>query len=97
MSYRPTLRPTLAATVLLLLGACATPQERAAHMQAEVEHMMTVYGPACVRLGYAPGSDGWRGCVLSLDRKDAFPRNGPAGPYDGWGPDPRYGHWGSYW
>jgi hypothetical protein len=93
MSYRS----ALAATVLVCLGGCATPEQRAAHMQAEVEHMMAIYGPACVRLGYAAGTDAWRGCVLSLDLKDDVQRSGPAGPYDGWGPGYRYGYWGRYW
>ena len=81
----------------LLLAACATPQEQAARAQAQVEQMMAVYGPACSRLGYARGSDAWRGCVLQLSMKDdlqryGFDGPGPYGPY--WGP----GGWGpGYW
>jgi hypothetical protein len=51
---------------VLALAACTTPQERAAQAQADVERMMAIYGPACVRLGYAAQSDAWRSCVLSL-------------------------------
>lgn len=86
--------PLLAA---IALAGCVTPQQRAARMQAEVERMMAVYGPACARLGYAAGSDAWRNCVLSLDRKDDLQRLGSPGPYDDWGPGRWHGYWGRYW
>lgn len=82
----------------LLLAACSTPQERAAKMQAEMEHMMVVYGPACARLGYQANSDQWRNCVLQLSAKEEIER-ATVHPYYGWGPDywraSRY--WGPYW
>jgi hypothetical protein len=81
---------------LLFLAGCVTPQQRAAQMQAEVERMMAIYGPACARLGYAAGSDTWRNCVLSLDRKDDLQRLELSGAY-GWGPGYRYGRWGRHW
>ena len=77
----------LSACLLLTLAACATPQQRAARNQAEVERMMFEYGPACERLGYTPNGDGWRDCVLRLNARDDLQRY-PAGPgfYDGGGP-----------
>jgi hypothetical protein len=55
----------------LLLG-CATPAERAALVQAEVEEMIKVYGPACEKLGYTKDSDPWRECVLRLGTRDDY-------------------------
>jgi hypothetical protein len=89
--------PHAALAALLLFAGCVTPGQRAAQMQAEVERMMAVYGPACVRLGYAPGSDAWRNCVLSLDRKNDLQRLELSGPYDGWGPGYWHGGWGRRW
>lgn len=54
---------------LLALG-CATPAERAARHQAEVEEMITVYGPACEKLGYKRDDDKWRDCILRLATQD---------------------------
>ena len=80
---------TLLPAALLLLAACSTPQERAANMQAEMEQMITIYGPACARLGYTPNSDQWRACVLQLSTKDDMQRYGSY-PYF-------YGYGGPYW
>jgi hypothetical protein len=83
--------------LLALAGAACstTPQERAAQKQAEAQNMMTVYGPACSRLGYALNSDAWRNCIVSLSTKDDLQRYGPGpGYYPGWGP---YWHGGGYW
>jgi hypothetical protein len=78
------------------LAACTTPQERAARAQAEAAQMMTIYGPACSRLGYAEQSDAWRNCVIALSTKYDLQHAGP--PADYYGP----GYWrdgwrGSYW
>ena len=84
---------------VLALPACSTPQQRAAQAQADVEHMMVVYGPACTRLGYTAGSDPWRSCVLSLSAKDDLQRYGSAPHYYagyGMGRWPG-GWWGPYW
>lgn len=66
------------ALVLLVLTAflagCATPAERAAQMEREVDRMIEVYGPACEKLGYRTDSDPWRDCVLRLSAKDNFER-----------------------
>lgn len=84
--------------VSVLLSGCATPQEKAARAQAEMEQMMQVYGPACAKLGYPADSDQWRNCVLQLSAKDEIQRYGPS-YYGGFGR--RHwamgGYWGPYW
>ncbi len=83
----------------LLLAACATPQERAVTMQAEMDKMMLIYGPACSKLGYTTNSDQWRGCVLQLSTKEEIERYGYPSYYAGYGS--RHwglgGRWGPYW
>lgn len=58
----------------LVLPACTTTAERAARMQAEVDEMVAVYGPACEKLGYKRDEDPWRACVLNLSTKDELRR-----------------------
>ena len=60
--------------LVTLLAGCATPAERAAQMEREVDEMIQVYGPACERLGYRGATDGWRDCVLGLSAKDSYER-----------------------
>jgi hypothetical protein len=73
-----------------LLAGCVTPEERAIRKQAEVEQMMTVYGPACQRLGYTPNTDPWRSCVLQLNVQDDLLRYQTSPGY--------CGNWGTgYW
>jgi hypothetical protein len=57
---------------LLFLGlaGCATNEQRAAQMQAEIDQMIAVYGPACERIGYKADDDKWRDCVLRLSARD---------------------------
>ena len=56
-----------------LLAACAaTPAEREASMQREVDQMVHLYGPICDKLGYTRDSDPWRDCVLKLDTRDNY-------------------------
>ena len=50
-----------------LVGGCMTTAERAALMQAEVDEMIAVYGPACERMGFQGATDPWRNCVLGLN------------------------------
>ena len=83
----------------LALAGCATPEQRAANMQAEMTQMMTIYGPACARLGYAANSDQWRNCVLQLSEKEDAERYGYPHYYAGYGRS-RWamgGMWGPYW
>ena len=54
----------------LALAGCATPDQRAAEVQAEVDQMIAIYGPACERLGYKADGDKWRDCVLRLAARD---------------------------
>ena len=83
----------------LLLAGCSTPEQRAANMQAEMNEMMAVYGPACTRLGYTANSDPWRDCVLQLSAKAEIARSGypsysAAYGRGNWGFG---GRWGRYW
>lgn len=55
--------------VCVVLCGCATPAERAARMQAEMDDMIQVYGPACEKLGYKRDDDRWRDCVIRLSSK----------------------------
>lgn len=88
------MRILIVLSAALLLGACATPQERAARKQAEMADMIAVYGPACDRLGYAQQSDQWRNCIISLSTKDEVQRYGHPGYGGAWGS----GYWGGgYW
>jgi hypothetical protein len=64
-------------TVAALLTGCATPAERAAQMQREVNEMIVVYGPACEKLGFKKDSDPWRDCILQLSIKDSYERGYP--------------------
>lgn len=56
----------IVASLATLLTGCATTAERAAQMQAEVDEMVAVYGPACDKLGFQNGTDPWRNCILGL-------------------------------
>jgi len=88
----------VALALALALSACATPQDRTAQAQADVDRMMTIYGPACARLGYAAQSDAWRSCVIGLSAKYDLQHYGPPPGYYGWGPGYwRGGWWGPYW
>ena len=68
------LQTLILASVTILLDGCATTAERAAQMQAEVDGMVAVYGPACEKLGFQNGSDPWRNCVLGLSAQKARER-----------------------
>lgn len=65
-------------TIVAALAGCATPAERAAQMQREVNEMIIVYGPACEKLGYKADSDPWRDCILQLNAKETYRRGYPA-------------------
>jgi hypothetical protein len=82
----------------LATAACSTTQDRAAQKQAEVAHMMAVYGPACARLGFTANSDPWRNCILNLSTKDDLQRASayPDYYYSGWGPYWRGSGWGGW-
>lgn len=94
------LRYAILVLTAVLATGCATPEQRAASMQAEMDRMMRVYGPACARLGFSANSDQWRGCVLQLSAKDDMDRYGHYPYYYGsysrryWGMG---AGWGPYW
>jgi len=64
------LRNVLMVLLLAALPGCMTQAERAAAVQAEVDDMIKVYGPACEKLGYAKDTDPWRNCILRLRTRD---------------------------
>ena len=58
---------TIALVLMLAVAGCATPEQRADEMAGYINE---AYGPTCVKLGYATGSDGHRNCMLSLYNTD---------------------------
>lgn len=68
------MRYYIALALVAVLGGCATPGERSAQMQREVDMMIAEYGPACERLGYRPDTDGWRDCILRLNSRETIVR-----------------------
>jgi len=60
--------------LMLFVAGCATPEQRAAQVQREVEELIRVYGPGCEKLGFKTDSDQWRDCVLRLATKDKLER-----------------------
>ena len=56
------------------IAGCATDAERGAQQQREIERMMTIYGPACQKLGFNPDSDQWRDCILRLNAQESYER-----------------------
>ena len=60
--------------LMLFIAGCATPEQRAAQVQREVEELISVYGPGCEKLGFKTDSDQWRDCVLRLATKDKLER-----------------------
>lgn len=66
------MRTALLLALAAVLASCATPAERAAQVEREVEQMITVYGPACERLGYKAENDQWRDCVLRLNAQQRY-------------------------
>jgi hypothetical protein len=64
----------LTCLIPLALAACATPEQRAAAVQRDVDDMIRVYGPGCDRLGYRADTDEWRACVLRLAHRDDLQR-----------------------
>lgn len=63
---------TLPVIFLFVLASCATPQE---HAEGLANYINANYGPVCEKLGYAPGSDQHRNCMVSMYNADEV-RNG---------------------
>jgi hypothetical protein len=68
------MRAMVTTLLLVALAGCATPAERAAAVQRDVDDMIQVYGPGCERLGYRGDTDEWRACVLRLAHRDDLQR-----------------------
>ena len=68
------MRSLVASLLVLFIAGCATPAERAAAVQRDIDDMIRVYGPGCEKLGYKDGSDPWRDCVLRLAHRDDLQR-----------------------
>jgi hypothetical protein len=64
----------------LMLAACMTPEQRAEDMATYIN---ANYGLTCEKLGYQPGSDQHRNCMLSMYNTDQT--RIPAGWGAGWG------------
>lgn len=64
------LRRILTILLLAAISGCVSQAQRAAAIQAEVDDMIKVYGPACEKLGYAKDTDPWRDCILRLRAHD---------------------------
>lgn len=62
----------IAVLILPILGACASPQDRAEDMAA---YITANYGLVCDRLGYTPATDEHRNCMVSMYNADSV-RNG---------------------
>ena len=52
---------------LLLLAACAAPEQRA---EEAANYINVNYGPLCTKLGYTPGSEKHRDCMVSMFNAD---------------------------
>ena len=68
------MRALAVSLLMLFIAGCATPEQRAAQVEREVEEMIRVYGPGCEKLGFKTDSDQWRDCVLRLATKDKLER-----------------------
>jgi|CXWL01.1.fsa_nt_gi hypothetical protein len=64
----------LAIFCTLILAGCATPEQRAEDLAAYINENYTA---PCAKLGYAPGSEGHRNCMLSLYNTDQVRMAGP--------------------
>ena len=66
------MRTLLCLAAAVLVAGCATPAERAAQIEREIDEMIQVYGPACDRLGFRNDTDEWRNCILRLSARDTY-------------------------
>jgi hypothetical protein len=55
--------------IVLLLAACATPEQRA---DATAAYINDNYGLVCEKLGYAAGSEKHRDCMVSMFNADSI-------------------------
>ncbi len=52
---------------LFVLASCATPEQRA---EDTASYINQNYGPLCEKLGYVPGSEKHRDCMVSMFNAD---------------------------
>jgi hypothetical protein len=71
MSMRP-----LSIIFLLLLGACATEEQRA---DDTANYIKQNYSLVCEKLGYTPGSEKHSDCMVSMFNTDQIRSGGAAG------------------
>ncbi len=69
----------LSIILLLLATACATTEQRT---EETVNYINAHYGPVCEKLGYEPGSEKHRDCMVSMFNTDQM-RYAPS-LYGGW-------------
>ena len=56
-----------AIAILLLLTACATPDQ---YVDQTAAYIAQNYGPLCTKLGYKPDTEGHRNCMVSMYNTD---------------------------
>jgi hypothetical protein len=61
------MRKFLSLSLIALLAACATPEQRGAYI---ADHIERTFGPTCKAVGYQPDTDKYRECKLSLFNAD---------------------------
>jgi len=61
------MRKFLSLSLIALLAACATPEQRGAYI---ADHIERTFGPTCKAMGYQPDTDKYRECKLSLFNAD---------------------------
>ena len=64
------MRKLIMIAALFALAGCATPEQRAAQVRADVDRMIATYGPACEKLGYKANEEKWSDCVMRLSARD---------------------------
>lgn len=66
----------LSLSLIALLTACATPEQRGAYI---ADHIERTFGPTCKAMGYQPDTDKYRECKLSLFNADTQRAGAAAG------------------
>ena len=70
------MRKFISLSLISLLAACATPEQRGAYI---ADHMERTFGPTCAAMGYPPDTDKYRECKLSLFNADTQRAGAAAG------------------
>jgi hypothetical protein len=65
--------PAIGCLMLIgMLAGCATPEQEAQYNVRHMDYLITVYGPACDRLGFQRNTDQWRECIVRLDGNNQY-------------------------